>query len=114
MPRSSPVGVALSDVTVGQQNMIQSLRGRARSMCRLVENISVGCGSKISDVQVELDHLESVLESLRDVVYGSAKQSTAFSMASSSTAVVPTIAAKVAFPDVLTDFDPTSFLPEPF
>ena len=48
------------------------------------------------------------------MVSGPARQSAGASLQGSSTAVVPTIASKVAFPDELWGFDPTAFLPQPF
>ena len=42
-------------------------------MSRLVEHPSVGCGSKVSSGQSELAAMEAAVDSLRDLVYGSAK-----------------------------------------
>ena len=97
-----------------QGAMISSLRRRTRAQSRLVGDLASGCGLKLTAVQSELDSLESVLDSLRDLVYGSAKQRTAASSQDSSSEVVPTVASKVAFPQKLLDFDPSPFLPEPY
>ena len=58
--------------------------------------------------------MESAIDSLREVVYGSSKQRTFESAPPSATPVLPTVASKVAFPQKLLDFDPTAFLPEPY
>ena len=83
-------------------------------MSRLVGSLASGCGSKISSVQSELGVLESVVDSLRDVVYGSSKQNSTSPSTGARAEVVPTVASRVAFPDKLLDFDPSPFLPEPY
>ena len=93
---------------------MDSLGERVRSFSRLVGNMSTGSGSKLGTVQEELTSLEVVLDSLGSMVYGSARQSAGVSADTANTTVVPTVAAKVAFPSGLRGFDPVPFLPQPF
>ena len=111
-PRCPPKGCRGS-LTQEQNSMVMSLRERARSLSRLVGDLSSGCGSKVSSVQGELDSLETIVDSLRDLVYGSCKQSTSKG-SGVRTEVVPTVASLVAFPQKLIDFDPKPFLSEPY
>ena len=94
--------------------MVHSLWDRNCSNCRLVDDLSSGCGSKLLGVQSELMAFDSAFESLRDLVYGAAKQRTSSSTSGSPTEVVPLKAQKVAFPSTLKGFDAAPFLPEPF
>ena len=112
--RKAPDACFGASLSSNQLAMVEGLMHRTRSMSRLVGNLSTGCGSKLNDVQSELISLESVVDSLRDVVYGSSKQSTTFPTSGAATSVVPTVASRVAFPNQLKDFDPTPFLSEPY
>ena len=96
-----------------QWSMIHSLRHRTRSLSRLVGELVPSSGSKIGSVQHELASLEAVVDSLRDVAYGSAKQNTGVPTPGSNSVVVPTVASNVAFPSELKGFNPAPFLPEP-
>ena len=96
-----------------QDKWVKGLWRRARSLCRLVGDLA-GCGSKINAVQFSLDSLEAGFDSLSDLVYGAIKQGSKSSTEGpGSSQVVPTVASKVAF-QVLADFDPSPFLPEPY
>ena len=83
-------------------------------MSRLVQTLSAGCGSKISSVQSELDLLEANLDGVAELVYRAPKQSQRNSTQGATSAVVPTVAERVAFPSELSDFHPEPFLPEPY
>ena len=101
-------------LSVEQDKWVKGLWRRARSLCRLVGDLT-GCGSKINDVQFSLDSLEAGFVSLSELVYGAIKQGSKSSTEGpGSSPVVPTVASKVAFPEVLADFDPSPFLPEPY
>ena len=101
-------------LSVEQDKWVKGLWRRARSLCRLVGDLA-GCGSKINAVQFSLDSLEAGFDSLSDLVYGAIKQGSKSSTEGpGSSQVVPTVASKVAFPEVLADFDPSPFLPEPY
>ena len=94
--------------------MVNSMRHRTGALSRLAGDNSSGCVSKLNDVQFELDSLEFVVDSLRDLFYGSSKQRTTVVSSSANPEVVPTVASKVAFPQKLLDFEPSRYLPEPY
>ena len=84
-----------------QKGMVERLKDQTRAQSRLVGSLTSGCGSKVDSVQVELDSLESEVESPKNVVYGSTKQRYTPASQSSGSEVAPTVASKVAFPQKL-------------
>ena len=86
--------------------MIAGIRERMCSMCRLIGDLSVECGTKIQGVSEEWMDLECEVESLAELVYGGARVNGLAQGSAASSQVVPTIASQVAFPDKLRGFDP--------
>ena len=102
-PSACPVRGRRGELSRDQRSMVQSLWDRNCSMCRLAGDLTAGCGSKLFYVQSELDSFSQTFESLRELVYGTAKQRT-FSPTmgtNTRTEVVPLVASKVAFPENL-------------
>ena len=106
MPKQCPPSGCRGPLTGDQQKMVEGLRDRTRSLSRLVGDVSTGCGSKITAVQDELASTEAVVDSLRDLSYGTATARISAPTSSACTAVVPTVAHRVTFPGSLKDFDP--------
>ena len=113
-PPKCPTQGCRGDPCKAQQDMIKSLWDRNCSNCRLAEDLSSGCSNKLLGVQSELAAFDVAFDSLRDLVYGAAKQRASSSAHGTSTEVVPLVAQNVAFPSSLRGFEAGLYLPEPF
>ncbi|CAE7232920.1 unnamed protein product [Symbiodinium sp. CCMP2456] len=108
--RRRPDGGLRGPLSEEQAVMIAGTRERMCSMCRLIGDISVECGTKIQGVNEELSGLECEVESLAELVYGGARVNGPVQGSAASSQVVPAIASQVAFPDKLRGFDPGPYL----
>ena len=77
--------------SAAQQSMIRSLWDRNCSNCRLAEDLSTGCGSKLLGVQSELAVFDTAVGSLRDLMHGAAKQRASSSANGFRAEVVPLV-----------------------
>ena len=95
-----------------QQNVIDNLLVRARSLSRLGRTDFLRCGSKVAGAADELAALQVLLQSCEDFPYGVNANVSSKRNSDGTTLVQPTVAAKVAFPSTLQGFDPLPFLSE--